>query len=440
MGLWNLSELVRRLSQHPDLRVRFFGYDHDSLVMRMDRLAKAGGKLETGEDLVERARTLSEFAQQRDVDFEYRILVGPATAPAPKWDELPFMTLVVGDERTEVQVSAFVREGAGVTLPTLFFMETEEGQQARRDAVRTLARGDKAVVTGGAQLAVQAPQMMRDLTGNQGKLSSGLVELQPGEPVALGLEVETEEGTLRRQLEMRPVPPQSGAAAAFAGYTGTVLLELNFVLLEPPSIRANISFSAHFGDSAAANAETAELLYAFYAHKTVTLKSNLFWPETGELRGQHPELHEREELEDMEWRRRFYANLAVLEERLGIALPEPAQLTVDDINAAATAAEVLRTGEGTHTVHRAEAVLEQVSDVSALWKATIAASVTRREVTYTIFGREVALGEADYEIPLMKAVDVTPLDEPPYTSARVAFEPAEPADNLAFRMVDSEQS
>ena len=105
----------------------------------------------------------------------------------------------------------------------------------------------------------------------------------------------------------------------------------------------------------------------------------------------------------------------MLEERLGIALPEPAQLTVDDINAAATAAEVLRTGEGTHTVHRAEAVLEQVSDVSALWKATIAASVTRREVTYAIFGREVSLGEADYETPLMNAVDVTPLDEPPYT-------------------------
>ena len=262
------------------------------------------------------------------------------------------MTLVVGDERTEVQVSAFVREGAEVPLPTLFFMDTEEGEQARTDAVRTLARGQRAVVTGGAQLAVQAPQVMRELTGNQGEVSSGAVELQPGEPVALGLEVETEEGTVRRQLEMRPVPPQPGAAAAFAAYTGTVLLELNFVLLEPPAIRANISFSAHFGESAAANAEAAELLYAFYTHTTATLMSDLFWPENGELRGQHPELHEREELEDMEWRRRFYANLSLLEQRLGIALPEPGQFTMDDISAAATAAQVLRTGEGTHTVHR----------------------------------------------------------------------------------------
>ena len=81
--------------------------------------------------------------------------------------------------------------------------------------------------------------------------------------------------------------------------------------------------------------------------------------------------------------------------------------------------------------------MEQVSDVSALWNATIAASVTRRVVTYSIFGQDVALGEADYEMPLMKAVEVTPLGEPPHTSARVSFEPAESADTLPFRMVDS---
>jgi hypothetical protein len=438
VGLWNLSELVRRLNQHPDLKVRFFGAEQDSLVMRLDRLTKAGGKLETGQDLVERARTLSEFAQQRDVDFDYRITSGPPTAPAPKWDQLPFMTLVIGDERTEVQVSAFVREGADVPLPTLYFVATETGQQARREAVRTLARGEKAVVTHGAQLAVHAPQVMRDLTANRNELSSGPVELQPGEPVALGLEVETEEGTVRRQLEMRPVPPRPRATVAFAGYTGAVLLELNFVPLEAPTIRANISFSAHFGDNAAANADAAELLYAFYAHTAVTLRNELFWPETGELRGHHPELHERDELEDMEWRRSFYTNLAVLERQLGIALPEPTQLTVDDINAAATAAEVLRTGEGTHTFHRAEAVLEDVSDISALWEGTIPAGVTRRVVKYTIFGQEVALGEADYEMPLLKAVDVVPLGKPPHSSVRVVFEPAEPAEELRFRMVDWE--
>ena len=281
---------------------------------------------------------------------------------------------------------------------------------------------------------------MRDLAADQNALSSGPVELQPGEPVTLELEIETEEATLQRQLEMRPVPPRPGSPAAFAGYTGSTLLELNLVPLEAPTIRANIGFSAHFGESAAANAEAAELLYAFYSHVAVTLRNDLFWPETGELKGHHPQLHEMEELADMEWRRHFYANLAVLEERLGIALPEPPQLTGDDINAAATAAEVLRTGEGTHTFHRVEAVLDGVDDVSALWEASIPAGVTRRMVTYTIFGQEVALGEADYELPLLK----------PWRSPRWVRLPtrrlgwcssrAAPVTELRFRMVEPERS
>jgi hypothetical protein len=431
---------VRRLEDNPELKPRFFGPEQDPMMVRLDRLVKSGGKLETGADLVARARTLSEFAQQRDVDFDYRITSGPPTAPAPKWEQLPFLTLIIGDERTEVQVSAFVRENADVPLPTLYFVDTEEGQRARTEAVRSLARGEKAVVTRGARLSIHAPQVMRDLAGNPDELNTGTAELQPGEPVALELEVKTKEGTVCRQLDMRPVPPRPGAAAAFAGYTGAVLLELNFVPLQAPTIRAYISFSARFGESAAANAEAAELLYAFYAHTAVTLRNDLLWPDTGELQGHHPELHEKEELADMEWRRRFYANLAVLEQRLGIALPEPARLTADDINAATTAAEVLRTGEGTHSFHRAEAVLQEVSDISGLWEASIPAGVARRPVAYTIFGQEVALGEADYELPLLKAVEVIPLGEPPHSSARVVFEPAAPATKLRFRMVDPESS
>ena len=137
--MWNQSELVRRLGDNPDLKPRFFGLEQDPMMAKLDRLVKSGGKLETGEDLVERARTLSEFAQQRDVDFDYRITSGPPAAPAPRWDQLPFMTLVVGDERTEVHVSAFVREGVDVPSPTLCFVDTEYGQQARSEAVRSLA-------------------------------------------------------------------------------------------------------------------------------------------------------------------------------------------------------------------------------------------------------------------------------------------------------------
>jgi hypothetical protein len=61
--------------------------------------------------------------------------------------------------------------------------------------------------------------------------------------------------------------------------------------------------------------------------------------------------------------------------------------------------------------------------------------VERRAVTYPVFGRDLLLGDAEYEIPPFKVTDVVPLGDPPYTSARLVFEPAVPATNLRFRMV-----
>ncbi len=173
VGLWNLSELVRRLNQHPDLKVRFFGREQEDVLVRMERTMAAGGLLESGADLVERARTLTEYAEQRDVDFTYRITSGPREAPAPKWDELPYMTLAVGDERTEVQVATWVREGAEVSLPSLHFVDTEEGQRARLDAVKALARDEVAQVTEGVRLTLHPPEVMRDLAPDPPALGAG---------------------------------------------------------------------------------------------------------------------------------------------------------------------------------------------------------------------------------------------------------------------------
>jgi hypothetical protein len=56
-------------------------------------------------------------------------------------------------------------------------------------------------------------------------------------------------------------PPRPGASAAFAGFTGGVLGEVNFMLLEESTISANLTFSAHFGRDPRQNAEATELLY-----------------------------------------------------------------------------------------------------------------------------------------------------------------------------------
>src|SRR4051812_36358476 len=108
---------------------------------------------------------------------------------------------------------------------------------------------------------------MRDLAADPEMLGAGTAILNPGDPVLMALELETPDERVRRQVEMRPVPPKPGATAAFGGYSGAVFVEVNFTLLEEPRISANISFSAHFGADAAENARAADLLHAFAIHE-----------------------------------------------------------------------------------------------------------------------------------------------------------------------------
>jgi hypothetical protein len=434
VGLWNLSELVRRLAQHEDLKVRFFGREQEGVLVRMERAMAAGGRLESGGDLVERARTLSEFADQQDVDFTYAITSSSPTAPAPNWEELPYLVMEIGGERSKVNVATWAREGAQVDLPAFFFTDDEAGQRARMDAVRSLARGEAAVVTQGARLRLHAPQAMRDLVPDASALTGGTVRLPPSDPVSLELEVQTAEGRLVRELEMRPVPPRPGVTLAFAGFSGAVLVEVNFTLLEEPTVSANLTFSAHFGSDVRENAEAAELLHGFYTHEQVTLRSRTFFPEAGELSGRYEDLRQDTELERMEWMRCFYADLAFIEERLGIELPQPDQMTVDDINAVGTAAEVLRTGEGTATFSQAEGFVRNPSEIPRLAEEFRKRAV-RRMVSYPIFGQEVELGLADYELPPLKVVNIVRCGSMANVPARVVLE-AEGDGQMRFHLVD----
>jgi hypothetical protein len=253
--------------------------------------------------------------------------------------------------------------------------------------------------------------------------------------VALELEIETDEGTVERQLEMRPVPPAPGASAAFGGSSGAVLLELNFTLLDEPSISARIGFHAHFGDNARENAETAELLYGFYSHTQVTLRSSAFFPESGELAGRHDELRENTDLKHMEWMRRFYANLAFVEERLGIRLSQSQPVTAEGVAAVGTAAQVLRTGEGTATFRQVERFVQSPAEIPRLPEEIRGQGLVRQMASYPIFGQEVELGMADYELPPLKVVNIVPYGTTPDSPARVVLE-AEGDDQMRFRLVD----
>ena len=249
--------------------------------------------------------------------------------------------------------------------------------------------------------------------------------------------MDTAEGRLVRQLELRPVPPRPGASRAFAGYSGSILLELTFTPWEEPTVRADLSFTTTMGANARDDAAAAELLYAFWSHTRITMRSNSFFPEAGELAGEFESLRENIELERMGWMRDFYADLAFLEEQLGIELPQPDNTRVEDIQAVGTAATVLRTGEGTATFGQGEGMVQNPLDIPRVPEEFRKQQSVERMVTYTIFGREVQLGMAKYELPSLKVVNIIPYGQSPTSPARVVLE-AEGDGQMRFKLLDWE--
>lgn len=219
----------------------------------------------------------------------------------------------------------------------------------------------------------------------------------------------------------------------FAGYSGSVLLELNFELLERPTIRATINLSAHFGASGRENAEAAELLHALYGHERVTLRNAELFP-SGGLTDRFEQARDDSMLAQMTWRKDFYADVAFIEDQLGIELPIPDVLELEDLNAVGTVAQVLRTGEGTATFHEAEGFVENPADIPRVPEELRKQGPIRQPVTYPVFGREINLGEAEYEIPPLKVVNIIPYGQTPTAPARVVVAP-EDDDQTAFRLV-----
>ena len=432
---WTLSELVRRLNEDDALRVRFFGKEQEDLQDAMTRAVSAGGRLTSPQDFVARAQTLSEWAERQDERFRYGLYTGPVDIPAPNWDELPYLSMDVAGERVRVQVPIWPREGAVVEPPTYAFYDSAEGERARLEAVRALAAGEPAVVTDGAQVRIDRPKLIEQLGHDIDAVAGGTLTLQPGDPVTIELLLEGETGAIELTVHVRPVPAPPGAAVAFAGFTDeNALFQLVVTLLEEPQVQLTTTASGSFGTNAAAGAATAEILLAFTTHEQLTIRSDELLPASGAVSGRFRGDHSEELVQELRWRAEFYSDVAFIEQRVGISLPVPERFEPQDLAAIATVAEVLRTGEGTGSVSQASGMVEDPLEIPRLPDDFAKQKTMRRMVSYSIFGQEVELGLADYEIPRLKVIDIIPHGHLPTSPARVVLGP-EDADEAPFRLV-----
>jgi hypothetical protein len=433
--LWNLSELVRRLTDHTDLKVRFFGKEQEGLVDAVLRAAQVGGELHDANDLVKRAEALSDFAEQQDRDFTYSITSAAASTPVPQWENSPHLRMTVIGGGRQATVAAWPREGSDVGA-SFWFIDDDTGRAARQEALEHWARGEEAVVTEGAQIQFSTPELMRQLMPDPETLGcGGSLRIPAATAFEASLEVTAGGETHMRHFEVRPVPPRPGAYGALAGYAGSVLMEVNFRARDDETVGADFSLHSRFSPDAHESAEAAALMHAWCTHEHVRFHSTTVFPNGIEGDSHVPETPEA--VEEMGWRKEFYADVAYLEDQLGVELPLPEETTREDLAAVRTAAMVLRSGEGTGTFEEATAFVQNPLEIPGIPDQFAKAGTVRRMVSYPVFGRELQLGFADYEIPPVRIVNIIPYGQTPTSPARVVIGP-DSSDQMTFRLVNHE--
>jgi hypothetical protein len=112
-------------------------------------------------------------------------------------------------------------------------------------------------------------------------------------------------------------------------------------------------------------------------------------------------------------------------------------LTPEDVDGVITSANVLRTGEGKATFHNVSGMVENPQHIPSLPDEFRRAGSMRKTVTYKVFGEELALGEADYELPQLKVVSIVPYGQTPNAPARVELGADGPSE-IRFRIVRAE--
>jgi hypothetical protein len=431
---WNQSHLVQLLATHPDLAARFWP-DTEEQTEKIDRLIKAGGKMENAGEMVERALAVGEFAD-RDKDFETAVSSLGIDTDAPNFETLPYITLEVRGERRRVHIAAWVRDGASIGQSTVSFRPDERGQAARMDAVRTLAGGETATVTDGFQAAIVAPEIVRELI-EETQLGPGSFDLLPGDALIISLEIEVDGEMLSYTVPLRPVPPPPDTAAAWAGYIGRTLLEMTFTLLEKPAMRVSVGLHGSLDGTASDRADAATLVHGFVAHKAIRITSDVLFPSAdGTITGHFEKFGDVAEPHDMATLRDFFRDVAFIEAELSIQLPLPETTSAEDLDAAATIADVLRTGEGSAEFGGLEATVVNPSiSIPDLTMRLSAPSKAVEPVTYDLFGKTIHLGRGEYEIPPLKMVNVAAHGTTPDAPARLTFA-TEGDPNTTFRLID----
>lgn len=431
---WRLSDLRDRFDKNDRIRRRYFGEGPQDATDAALRAVKGAKPLLGGGDLIDRAFDEAAFAASMDPHFRYEILHGELPLSELPASDALFMKVEV--ERTDglgARLVAWRRDGHEPKVPQWWYTQDAEGERARRETRRRLARGEPVELSDGYVIHVpEAPTALveaMERLEEAGRPAKASITLQPGPAIALELVVRCGKRKTRRHLVLYRVPPERGGNAALAGYDeeGVFMAYLEFTFTED-EVKLNLSPLLDFGPSAAKNRRAVIFMRSFLQADDALVRGPKFLPKNGF--GLVPRSQEtREYQERLDRLESVFRDLAYVEERLGIELAIPGPLSVEEAAVIHTAAAVLRNegGEGSFT----EATIDAPRDEAPQRAAHLMSRpLVRHPIPLSLFGRDLILGIAEFRLPAMRVL--------PIESMVVLPEPLSPVVHLrAFAVGDS---
>jgi hypothetical protein len=418
---WGVSVLRNRLQRNAHVRIRYFGYDRQTMMdVAAGRLASA--------DPITQAMNLEEAFGADDPGFEYEVELLRGPMPEPRIVAGSSVTIMLREGPRTLRLAVRAREDDSGPVAVWSFDEGERGEAARNAAMLATARGDEevAIESGFVVQLVNAPRLMREtFEQTPPEDRQGRFVFQPGPGIPVTITIHGAGGSSSsRQVTVYPFPPAPWPPIgehdrAFVGLDGAFMPYFGFRLLSETHGQTLFLPQLCLGTSARENASALQFWLDLLDSERVEFSGSLFPPEITQI---HPgRLAAPEEARPrFETLATVYAAVAWLEETLGVELPVHAPpISGEEIAHVGSALAILhdrtvditfREAEGSTTRAYAEAEANRIRNRPPI-------VFTARE---TIFGTEVELGAAMGQLPDVHVIELPRLGRETVTLRVVA--------------------
>lgn len=433
---WGLHRIQEALARHPDISIRYFGEDRGDLLPGVIRAVQQGGKeLETTRDLADRAFALDAFADVADPSFEYEMSSGSAFRKPQLWEQPPFMVFheTRGDRR--LSAAAWLRPEADADV-SCGFTHDDDGNRAREQVREAFAAGKPIELPKGAWIEIRnAPIVAKEALDSSAQegFEDETSTLTPGGSVDFTLRLGSADDAPRRTFAVRSVPPSKAFQRSFGCISDGLALFAEFALTELPNVELNLRINVRPVRDPAVNAAAARFMLAFFRADEVFCTAPELLPDAGLVisGADKPEI-DGSVLASLAVDLALFDALTIIEERFG-PIDTPDRFSRREFEEVIEAAQTLKADSGNVTFEELVTELDHQA-VADFMRQTQAGRPGRHPLHVRVFGRQLQVGIAEFDMPPIRAVTTEPGSKPGKTRVRVRTEPT----SVPFRLAREE--